>query len=57
LSAAYAGSAAAQLPICERLASTSCSLPMYPSMSDQELTLVIEACRSFAHEHGGTNGH
>jgi dTDP-3-amino-3,4,6-trideoxy-alpha-D-glucose transaminase len=49
LSPAYARTGQARLPISERLAQTSCSLPMYASMSAEELTLVIEACASFAH--------
>ena len=56
LTPAYAREDQGRLGACERLAETSCSLPMFPSMSDAELTRVIEACRSFPHEHGGTHG-
>jgi dTDP-3-amino-3,4,6-trideoxy-alpha-D-glucose transaminase len=49
LSPAYARVGQARLPISERLAQTSCSLPMYASMSAEELALVIDACQSFTH--------
>lgn len=53
LSPAYASAEQRPLPICEGLARTSCSLPMYASMSADELTRVIEACHSFAHAQTG----
>lgn len=35
------------LPVAEHLAQTICSLPIYPSMTDDELELIVAACRSF----------
>ncbi len=38
------------LPVSERLADTICSLPLYPSMSDEEVGLIVDACCSFESE-------
>ena len=47
-SPAYERAGQTRLPNAERLSQTICSLPMYQSMSAEELTRVIDACRSFA---------
>jgi dTDP-3-amino-3,4,6-trideoxy-alpha-D-glucose transaminase len=47
-SPAYGADGQVSLPNAEQLAETICSLPMYPSMTDNELQLLIAACRSFA---------
>lgn len=47
-SPAYAAGGQPSLPNVEQLARTICSLPMFPSMNDDELALVIDACRGFA---------
>ena len=44
---AYARTRHTQLPHAERLARVSCSLPIFPSMTEDEVSLVIDACRSF----------
>jgi dTDP-3-amino-3,4,6-trideoxy-alpha-D-glucose transaminase len=47
---AYSDPAQQRLPVAERLAETICSLPLYPAMTEGELTAVIDACRSFKPE-------
>lgn len=42
--AAFASGEALSLPIAEHLSTTICSLPLYPSMTDAELDLIITAC-------------
>ncbi len=50
LQPAYAGVAPAvgELPTCERLALESCSLPVFPSITDAELASIAAAVASFA---------
>jgi dTDP-4-amino-4,6-dideoxygalactose transaminase len=45
---AYAALQQGPLPISERLAAESCSLPIFPSITDAELQSVIDAVLSFA---------
>jgi dTDP-4-amino-4,6-dideoxygalactose transaminase len=45
---ASAGLGEGSLPVAERLASRSCSLPMHPSLTDEEIARVAGAVRSFA---------
>jgi dTDP-3-amino-3,4,6-trideoxy-alpha-D-glucose transaminase len=47
---AYSHPGQPRLPVAERLADTMCSLPLYPAMPDDELTAVIDVCRSFEPE-------
>jgi dTDP-4-amino-4,6-dideoxygalactose transaminase len=47
MSPAYASTPASTLPVAERLARTSCSLPMHPRISDAELERVAAAVREF----------
>ena len=49
---AYAelGLGAGSLPVAERLAEEICTLPLFPSMSDGEITQVIEAIHDFDQE-------
>lgn len=44
---AYAQTSRTRLPDAERLSQTSCSLPIFPSMSADEVGRVIDACQSF----------
>jgi dTDP-3-amino-3,4,6-trideoxy-alpha-D-glucose transaminase len=44
---AWAGLGPGSLPVCERLAERACSLPMFPSMSDHELSRLICAVGGF----------
>jgi dTDP-3-amino-3,4,6-trideoxy-alpha-D-glucose transaminase len=50
LQPAYAGTepAAGELPVCERLAAESCSLPIFPSIGDDELDRIATAVQSFS---------
>jgi dTDP-4-amino-4,6-dideoxygalactose transaminase len=50
LQPAYAGTAPNQgdLPVSERLAKESCSLPIFPSITDEELDRIATAVSSFA---------
>jgi len=45
---ASAGVGEGSLPVAERLASRICSLPMHPSLTDDEIARVAGAVRSFA---------
>jgi dTDP-3-amino-3,4,6-trideoxy-alpha-D-glucose transaminase len=45
---ASAGLGPGSLPAAERLASRICSLPMHPSLTDEEIARVSDAVRSFA---------
>lgn len=45
---AYAGLRQGPLPVSERLAAESCSLPIFPSITEAELQSVVDAVRSFA---------
>ncbi len=49
LQPAYAdlGPAAGELPVCERLAQQSCSLPIFPSITESEIERIATAVRSF----------
>jgi len=47
LQPAYADLAQGPLPISERLATESCTLPIFPSITDAELTSIVEAVGSF----------
>jgi dTDP-4-amino-4,6-dideoxygalactose transaminase len=49
LQPAYAGAAPGQgeLPVSERLAAESCSLPIFPSITDEEITRIASAVGSF----------
>jgi dTDP-4-amino-4,6-dideoxygalactose transaminase len=44
---AYRRPGGPELPVCERLANTICSLPMFPSMTAAELGRVVDACATF----------
>ncbi|GAA4314720.1 DegT/DnrJ/EryC1/StrS family aminotransferase [Nibribacter koreensis] len=44
---AHLGLKAGDLPITEELANTSLSLPLFPGMTEQEQTAVVEAIRQF----------
>jgi dTDP-4-amino-4,6-dideoxygalactose transaminase len=50
LQPAYAGAAPGpgDLPVSERLAAESCSLPIFPSITDEEITRIAEAVGSFS---------
>jgi dTDP-3-amino-3,4,6-trideoxy-alpha-D-glucose transaminase len=50
LQPAYAGTASApgELPVSERLAAESCSLPIFPSITDEELDRIASAVSSFS---------
>ncbi len=50
LQPAYADASAKQgdLPVSERLAAESCSLPIFPSITDAELDSIAAAVRSFS---------
>ncbi|HWO82978.1 MAG TPA: DegT/DnrJ/EryC1/StrS family aminotransferase [Solirubrobacterales bacterium] len=50
LQPAYAGAAPGpgDLPVTERLAAESCSLPIFPSITDEEITRIAEAVASFS---------
>jgi dTDP-3-amino-3,4,6-trideoxy-alpha-D-glucose transaminase len=50
LQPAYAGGAAkhGDLPVSERLATESCSLPIFPSITDAELDRIVSAVSSFS---------
>jgi dTDP-3-amino-3,4,6-trideoxy-alpha-D-glucose transaminase len=45
---AYATVDTPSLPVSEALAARSCSLPMHPDMSDEDIARVAEAVRSYA---------
>jgi dTDP-3-amino-3,4,6-trideoxy-alpha-D-glucose transaminase len=46
----YAGTASSpgELPVSERLAAESCSLPIFPSITDEELDRIASAVRAFS---------
>lgn len=48
--AAYAELGAMSLPVTERLATQVLSLPLYPGMTEDYVTLVIDACNDFPHD-------
>ncbi len=48
LQPAYAHLGQGALPISERLASESCSLPIFPSITDAELQSIVDAVLSFS---------
>ena len=48
LTPAYGTGNRVSLPNCEELAQTICSLPMFPSLNDNELHQVVDACTGFA---------
>ena len=50
LQPAYAGQAArtGRLPVAERLATESCSLPIFPGITEPELERIADAVSSFA---------
>jgi dTDP-3-amino-3,4,6-trideoxy-alpha-D-glucose transaminase len=50
LQPAYAGTASnpGELPVSERLATESCSLPIFPSITDEELARIASAVSSFS---------
>jgi dTDP-3-amino-3,4,6-trideoxy-alpha-D-glucose transaminase len=52
LTEAYAGLGLApgSLPVSERLAERMCSLPLYPSMADEEITRIADAVVGFAQD-------
>jgi dTDP-3-amino-3,4,6-trideoxy-alpha-D-glucose transaminase len=45
---AVAGSGPGSLPVAEMLAERSCSLPVFPTMSDDDISRVADAVRDFA---------
>jgi dTDP-4-amino-4,6-dideoxygalactose transaminase len=47
LQPAYAGLGQGPLPVSERLAKESCTLPIFPSISDEELGSIVEAVGEF----------
>jgi dTDP-3-amino-3,4,6-trideoxy-alpha-D-glucose transaminase len=48
LQPAYAGLDQAPLPVSERLAAESCTLPIFPSITDAELASIVDAVSSFS---------
>jgi dTDP-3-amino-3,4,6-trideoxy-alpha-D-glucose transaminase len=48
LQPAYADLGQAPLPISEQLATESCTLPIFPSITDAELTSIVDAVSSFS---------
>lgn len=44
---AFLGMAPGSLPVAERLAGTSCSLPIFPGMTEADVTAVARAVRGF----------
>ena len=50
---AYAelGMGPGSLPVAERLTEEICTLPLFPTMSDEDVARVIDAVRSFRGDH------
>ncbi len=44
---AYGSAPAGTLPVAERLSQEICTLPLFPTMSDEEIARVIAAVQSF----------
>jgi dTDP-3-amino-3,4,6-trideoxy-alpha-D-glucose transaminase len=48
---AHLGMPAGSLPVAERLTEVSCTLPLFPTMSDTDVARIVEAVHSFRGDH------